>query len=156
MHSCDVATAGHDSALTGTSGMVVPSAVTIVVVHDLSELTRITRRGIAPSIPRGAQVMLDLLPEDLPARSGWERAVGRWASACGCEQSGLAFPLVIFALMALHLAGINLGLGYLPVVVWWIAAGLIVSITAKAGVVVVARHSLAKLLTDISIAARAD
>ncbi len=64
-----------------------PDEVPGVAVEDLAQLDRIVRRGVVPTVPRGARVSLDLLPSTVAERPRWERAVGRWERACGCVSS---------------------------------------------------------------------
>jgi hypothetical protein len=38
---------------------------------------------------------LALLPGELPQRKEWERALGRWASACGCQAASVVALIVM-------------------------------------------------------------
>ena len=124
------------------------------MAHDLAELERITHRGMVPSLPRQARVSLDLLPATLSERAGWERSVGRWGRACGCESSSLAFLSVIGLLVIARVGfGVELAPGGLPAPVWWVMAGLFAAVVTKLAVVLIARRALLRLNACITLAA---
>jgi hypothetical protein len=67
----------------------------VLVVRDLGQLHAITHRGIAATVGQRMRVELALLPGDLPERASWERALGRWGRACGCEVSSVVALLTM-------------------------------------------------------------
>jgi hypothetical protein len=70
-------------------------AVATLVVHDLVQLHAITHRRLAATVERRARVELALLPQALPERARWERALGRWGRACGCQSSAVVALLTM-------------------------------------------------------------
>jgi hypothetical protein len=87
-------------------------------------------------------VSLDLLPATLSERAGWERSIGRWGRACGCESSSLAF-LSVIALLVIARVGFDVELAPegLPAPVWWALTGLVAAVVRKLAVVLIARRS---------------
>ena len=130
-----------------------PHAVT---VGSLVELHRVTRRGLAPSLPPGSQVRLTLLPDDQPERSSWERSLSRHATACGCELASVVLTLVMGALVAAHVVGgFTVALPGLPVAVSWALFGISSVLLAKLFALHAARRSLRRLDSTIAAAAEA-
>jgi hypothetical protein len=132
----------------------LPDEVPGVAVEDLAQLDRIVRRGVVPTVPRGARVSLDLLPSTVAERPRWERAVGRWGRACGCETGTVALLATFVVLSLLHFAGgVDLVSGGLPLIVWWLLLGIGASVAVKTVVLVLARARLSRLRSRVAASA---
>jgi hypothetical protein len=126
----------------------------IVRVRTIEQLSRITDRGLNPTLPPQARVTLDLVPAIVAQRPVWERQVARWASACGCRTSA-ATSLIIAGLFALfHTIGrVDVASVHLPQVIAWILGVLGVAVTSKLVLIIYARHVLSKLHKSIAVVA---
>jgi hypothetical protein len=125
-----------------------------IAVPTIEHLTRITTRGILPSLPPLTNIALELLPATATQRPVWERRVARWAGACGCSLSTVVFVSVATTFFALHaLAHLDISLGRIPKPVLWVLIGLAAATITKLGVVLYARSALMKLHRTIATAA---
>jgi hypothetical protein len=125
----------------------------VVIVSNLVDLSRITQRGLAPSLPPGSRVQLALLQGSEPERPDWEHALSHHAAACGCEWAAVALALVMAALIAVDIAvDVTIALPGLPVVASWAVIGAFTVLVAKATALYLARRSLNHLHAKIATA----
>jgi len=128
-----------------------------IAIPTIEHLTRITTRGILPSLPPRTNIALELLPSTFAKRPIWERQVTRWAEACGCSLSAAVFVFVVATFAALHkLAHLDISSSRVLLPVLWVLIGLAAATIIKLGVIVYARYALIELHRDIAAAEKLD
>lgn len=117
----------------------------IVEVASFDALTRITRRGIEPTVPPRALVRLTFLKEGA-ARSRAEVRLGRYGRACGCTAAGV-IALTVLMVLVVGRFGFHVGftLFDLPWAVDCVVAACGLAVIGKLVVLLHARAQLSRL-----------